>query len=122
MRRIFTFFLALTVGAGTLFAESGTCGDNLTWDLTNGVLTISGTGSMTNWTGDPHAPWYADRTSVQSVVINEGVTSIGDAAFFNCTALSTVTVPQSVTRVGDNVFVGCSALTAINVASGNAKY
>ena len=122
MKKLFTFLLALMAGAGTLFAASGMCGDNLTWDLTDGVLTISGTGSMANWTGNPHAPWYADRTSIQSVVINEGVTSIGDAAFFNCTALSTVTVPQSVTRVGDNVFVGCSALTAINVASGNAKY
>lgn len=122
MKKLFAFLFALMAGTGILFAASGTCGDNLTWDLTNGVLTISGTGSMTNWTGNPHAPWYADRTSIQSVVINEGVASIGDAAFFNCTALSTVTVPQSITRVGDNVFVGCSALTAINVASGNAKY
>ena len=46
MKKIFTFILALIAGAGMLYAESGKCGDNLKWDLTNGVLTISGTGDM----------------------------------------------------------------------------
>ena len=49
MRNFFTLFLALAASVGTMFAESCTCGENLTWDLTDGALTISGTGDMTNF-------------------------------------------------------------------------
>ena len=52
MKKIFTFLLALIVGVGTVFAESGTCGDNLTWELDGGVLTIFGTGNMSNYKSD----------------------------------------------------------------------
>ena len=62
-KKLFTFFLALTASVGTLFAESGTCGDNLTWDLTDGVLTISGTCAMTNYSWQS-APWYEYKSSI----------------------------------------------------------
>ena len=55
--KLFTFFLALVASIGTMFAESGTCGDNLTWNLTEGVLTISGTGAMTDYDNSSFAPW-----------------------------------------------------------------
>ena len=61
--KLLTLFLALAASVGTLFAQSGTCGDNLTWNLSDGTLTITGTGAMTNYTysssGKPNTPWYS---------------------------------------------------------------
>ena len=67
-KKLFNFFFALVASIGTLFAESGTCGDNLTWNLTNGVLTISGTGTMSDFTLGG-APWYSSRSSIINVII-----------------------------------------------------
>lgn len=69
--------------------DSGTCGENLTWTLDDsGTLTISGTGAMTNYSS--FGPWYNNRLSINSVVIEDGVTSIGNYAFYNCSALTDV--------------------------------
>ncbi len=112
---------------GPVIVDSGTCGgdtyNNLTWTLsTAGVLTISGTGAMANWESTLDIPWYKHRESILSAVIEEGVTSIGDAAFFNCKNLPTITIPQNITHIGDNVFVGCNGLTSIVVDQNNKNY
>ncbi|MBQ6499508.1 MAG: leucine-rich repeat domain-containing protein, partial [Ruminococcus sp.] len=93
-------------------ASSGTTGD-CTWTLDdNGVLTISGNGAMGD--DEPH-PW---GTNISKVIIEEGVTSIGDYAFFNCTGLTSVTIPDSVTRISECAFADCTGLT--NVTIGNS--
>ena len=82
--------------------ESDDCGNNVTWKLTaipnNYILTISGTGDM-----DGH-PWETYKSDITTVVIGDGVTSIGDFAFEGCTSLTTVSIPASVTSVGSNAF------------------
>ena len=120
MRKLFTLFLAMMACLGSLFAESGTCGENLTWDLTNGVLTISGTGLMTNYSdlSSNRAPWYSSRSSITSVIISDGVTSIGDYTFNTCTGLTSVTIPNSVTSIGDYAFYRCSGLTSVTIPNG----
>ncbi len=62
-------------------AVTGTCGDNLTWSLENGTLTISGTGAMTDYTSTDHAPWYDYGADIQELSIGAGVTKIGAYAF-----------------------------------------
>ena len=114
-KKLLTFLLAITASAGTLFAESGTCGDNLTWDLTDGVLTISGTGPMTDYTYDTYAPWYNYKSSITSVFIGDGLTSIGDYAFSDCSNMASITIPNSVTSIGDCAFQGCSGLTSVAI-------
>ena len=91
---------------------SGTCGENLTWQLEeNGTLTISGTGEMDGWAlGE--TPWFDYTDSITSVVIEEGVTSIGVSAFWGC-SLATVIIPGSVTVVDYFSFASCDNLTAI---------
>ena len=118
MRKIFTFFLALIVGAGTLFAEtkaSGTCGEHLTWDLTGEVLTISGTGDMAEWDETENIPWYSNRLSVKSVIIGNGVTSISERAFRPCTYLASVTIPNTVKTIGGWAFYNCIKLTSVTI-------
>ena len=118
-QKLFIFLLAVLTGTGTLFAASGTCGDNLTWDLTNGTLTISGTGAMTNYSDSEsnRAPWYSSRSSITSVVINAGVTSIGNSAFYGCSSLTSVEIPNSVTSIGGNAFSDCSRLTSVTIGN-----
>ena len=95
--------------------DSGSCGDNVTWSLSDdGTLTISGTGAMQDYNYyNNYAPWYSVRSQVKSVVIERGVTSIGDSAFYFCEALTSVTIPNSVTTIGWVAFSGCSSLTNV---------
>ncbi len=89
---------------------SGTCGENLTWKfIAGGELIIEGTGEMTS------APWSVYKDFIDEITIREGVTSIVDGAFQNCSALTSVEIPNSVTSIGDNVFSGCSNLTSIKL-------
>ena len=96
------------------FAEnySGTCGDNLTWslDTETGVLTISGSGDMDDY-NSYSAPWDLQDNYITSVIIENGVTSIGYNAFKDCINLTSVTIPDSVTSIDDYAFSGCSSLT-----------
>ena len=93
---------------------SGTCGDNLTWLLNTETrkLTISGTGAMKDYFA---APWYYYRSSITSVKIEDGVTSIGNYAFNNCSSLTSITIPEGVTSIGSYAFDGCSGLTSITI-------
>lgn len=121
MKKIFSFILALVVSVGTIFAESGTCGaegDNLTWDLTGGVLTVSGTGAMADYESASPAPWDTYKASINSVVINDGVTTIGKRAFYNIDAMTSVAIANSVTTIGQSAFYGCDGLTSFEVPKG----
>ena len=91
------------------------CGENCSWslDTQTGVLTISGEGAMTNYDWRS-APWYSKRSSIDSVQISEGITSIGQCAFDGIANLSSVSIPSSVTSIGNYAFVG-SHLTSIDI-------
>ena len=122
--------------------DSGTCGDNgsnVTWKLTeDGILTISGTGAMIDYGDDKSyrkTPWR--DYFIESVRIDEGVTSIGGWAFTNCVltsvmipdsvtsiacgafsecrSLASVTIPDSVTSIGGYAFRGCTGLTSVTI-------
>ena len=94
--------------------EWGFCGDDITYVLDNsGTLTISGTGWMTSYNSYSSAPWYSSRSSITSVVIEDGVATIGSYAFIYCNNLSSIIIPASVTSIGTNAFSGCYALTDI---------
>lgn len=160
-KRIFSLLLAvvMVVGlspAGTLLhglslrasaeSYSGECGTNVTWDLDTetGVLTISGTGNMHNYTAADYSsgkhtgnsPWFPYRTCINTVIIDNGVTIIGEfafawlenltsvsipntiakikyGAFYGCNSLTSCTIPDSVTSISSGVFIGCTSLISI---------
>ena len=91
--------------------------DNLTWKLdADGKLTISGTGAMKDYNSDDNpSPASQKKDSVKKVVIEDGVTSIGDSAFSYCSSLTNITIPDSVTSIGDSAFSGCWDLTSITI-------
>ena len=57
------------------------------------------------------------KTTLKSVTIRDGITSIGDSAFFGCTSLTSVTIPSSVTSIGDGAFYNCTSLTSVTIPS-----
>ena len=108
-----------TVSAAAADAPtSGTCGANLTWALdTTGTLTISGTGEMEEYEWRSDVPWYQSRDSIKTVVIENGVTTISQSAFYNYSGLTNVTIPESVTSIGEDAFYRCSSLTDVFITN-----
>ena len=86
--------------------DSGTCGENLTWELdSSGLLVVRGTGEMDDLDYSDN-PWDSNE-SIKKVKIEDGVTNIKDRAFQHCANLTDVSIPNSVTRIGANAFYGC---------------
>ena len=92
--------------------SSGSCGSNLTWELdSDGTLTISGTGEMDFY----NTPWESNRSEIKKVILKNGVTSIGDYAFRDCSNMTSVTIPKGVKSIGSRAFYNCSSLTSVTI-------
>ena len=113
---------SLTLMSDTVIS-SGKCGENLTWSLDdNGVLTISGTGSMWDLTlgaGDGvtthDCPWENDKDKITKVVFTENVTSVGNWAFYYCENLESVILSDNIDTLGDGCFMQCTALKNVKL-------
>ena len=102
MKKIFTLILFSMIAFNAIHAE-------ITWDLSNdGTLTISGT-DMLDYGSNIYkeSPWYSKRGKIKKVVIEHGVTNIGNEAFIDCRGLISVTIPNTVTSIGDGAFSDC---------------
>lgn len=103
----------------TLYAHwaSNKCGENLTWTLNaeQKTLTITGTGSMYDYDADGTSPWYGVEESIESVIIETGVTTIGYCAFYQCKKLESIDIPDTVGSIGGYAFSSCISLTSIKI-------
>ena len=100
-------------------ATSGKCGDNVTWVFSDdGTLTISGKGKMWDYGTSTHgdAPWA--YIGVKNVVVNDGVTTIGERAFAGLFYLESASIPKSVNNIGRQAFRG-SHLKSVTIAGSN---
>ncbi|HCC50933.1 MAG TPA: hypothetical protein DEQ30_01850 [Porphyromonadaceae bacterium] len=95
------------------YGQSGQIG-NISWNITDSVLTISGTGDMPNFNINQQ-PWYSYRYNIMRVVIENSVTNIGNYAFYNYLNISSIELPHSVTNIGDGAFYGCSGIIDIEM-------
>ncbi|MDO4619351.1 MAG: S-layer homology domain-containing protein [Lachnospiraceae bacterium] len=94
---------------------SGTCGTKVTWTLdAKGVLTIAGKGAMADYE-EWGAPWYDKQTKIKSVIIKDGVTSVGRCAFLDCTNIEKAVIAGSVTTLEYGAFCGCLKLKKIEI-------
>ncbi len=100
---------------------SGSCGPNLSWNLSAGTLTISGSGDMNNYSENTLAPWYGFRKEILRLVLPSGITSIGKFAFYECSNITAVSIPSSVTSIGEYAFTYCSGMKMLSLGSG-VKY
>lgn len=95
--------------------SSGSCGTNVTYSYVESThtLTISGTGAMEDYGNVIDLPWYNDCSSIKSIVIGNGVTSIGKNAFNNCEFLESITIPANVKSISEYAFYSCQKLTTV---------
>ena len=99
---------------------SGKCGDNLTWRLdTTGVLWISGTGDMYDYTSSNTL--FYNNESIKKIVIKDGVTSIGFQAFAGCSNLKSVELGKNIERIGQHAFCDCIGITDITLPESVTK-
>ena len=101
--------ITYTAQFGAMSGNCGASGNNLTWSFNRctGVLTISGTGAMADWSADTDVPWYKYRESITSVVLPVGLTSIGAYAFYGC-AITKIDIPAAVRNFGKKAFFSSS--------------
>ena len=121
---------------------SGTCGEKLTWSINSDKkLTVSGSGTMSDWSYPEAAPWFkykptyievcagvasigdyafGNNPELKSVTIHEGVEAIGQDAFWNCTSLSNVTIPNSVSVIELRAFRNCSSLESVTLPTNSS--
>ncbi len=106
--------MAVAVTASAL-DETGQCGDNVYWDYNQetGELVISGEGEMWDYTGYNTAPF--SNQGVDSIIITDGVTSIGDYALCGCRWITSLTIPDSVTTIGDRAIFSCESLMCVTI-------
>lgn len=124
-------------------SAEGTTEKGINWSFNDGVLTISGSGEMDNFADVHKGDWRAKRFGVTKVVIEDGVTTIGDNAFaeftklttveikgnitkigkraFNKTVITSITLPDSVTEIGESAFYGCKQLASASLGNGVTK-
>ena len=106
------------------FAEDGNnkCGENLTWKLENGTLTISGSGAMADYDNADKQPWAGQRSNIKHLVVENGVTSIGNNAFRYCINLGSVDLSgaSSLSTIGDNAFHYCINLGSVDLSGASS--
>jgi hypothetical protein len=112
--RIFYGILLCAISLNTFAQTSGDAGVGITWTLNNGILTISGNGDIADYSlGNPA---WTNKPAITTLVINEGVTGIGNGTFLNC-KFTSVSIPRTVTKIGWAAFQECDRLTHIIIPS-----
>lgn len=132
-RRVWTGLILGLLAAcllwGTAVAASGGTpvrafpGTDITWELSGSTLTVKGTGAMPAFpqtapsadTDPEMAQWFKDRSAASTVVFSDGITSIGEYAFYNCAQLNGITFPVEISTVGAHAFEGCTRLGKVEL-------
>ena len=114
-RKLLAMMFALLAVQATVWAQtdSGYCGDpnvnegkDVTWVLVDSTVTISGTGAMADYSLKNRSPWFGSN-SIKRVIIEQGVTSVGDRCFYRCSSLTDVTIPNTVKSLASGSFYDC---------------
>lgn len=116
MKQTFFFLAMLFLPYKASAAYSGSCGENVNYDFNTSTmtLTISGTGKMTDYSLSVYVPWQSYSGAIESVVVENGVTSVGKNAFDMCDKIITVALGNTVSSIGNSAFNYCSSLTDIS--------
>lgn len=85
------------------------------WSLQDGTLVITAQGAMQDYDSAAQTPWFKDRAEIRKIVVQKGVTTIGDYAFYGCENVTSVTLPDTVTQIGKLAFYGCKNLSTLTV-------
>lgn len=109
--------LLLSIPTAVNAFNGGSCGVNVYWTFDDSTLYIKGSGNMDDFKNKNNIPWHEYEEKIINVNIEEGITSIGDLAFFECSSLKSVIMPEGVTRIGHHAFAQCNNLKIIMLPS-----
>ncbi|MCM1285360.1 MAG: InlB B-repeat-containing protein [Acetobacter sp.] len=127
MKRFISLILSIvmlsSITAGLDFSAyalstSGSCGESATYTIDGTVLTVSGTGEMTAYAKAADRPWSDFCNTITSVVVEEGITAIGDNCFQSFSALTDVSLPSTLKYIDTRAFTACSILESIVLPEG----
>lgn len=119
VRSFFALFLAvfLLSFSFSAFAEGKVLSDNITWKVSGSVLYLEGSGDMTlTYEYLTVIPWYEERNNIDTIVIEDGITSLGEGAFTAFRNLKNVEFPSSMTTIGSSAFLSCEGLETITLS------
>ena len=87
------------------------------WLSEDGTLTIYGTGNMKDWNAGNNSKWHnlTYISNIKKIIIEEGITKIGDWAFFYCESVTEIRIPESINSIGNRAFENCNSLTQITI-------
>lgn len=118
MALLLAALLLISSAPAAAAAEGGACGAYLTWSLEGGTLTIAGEGDMYDYSESSMPPWYELRSQIIRISLPDGMTHIGNIAFYDCKSLGSVTIPGSVQSIGKMAFSNCSDITMVSFQEG----
>ena len=98
-------------------AKSGTCGDDLQWELDGHTLTITGSGEM-----DAGSPWEFYKDTIHTVILDGDITTIGAEAFASCNNLKNVDFGDALVEIGVRAFYSCNELKMVRVPDTFRKF
>ncbi len=114
MKRLIVSITLLICFVTPLLSANGSAGKGVMWELKKGVLTISGNGPMKDFGKD--RPWIPEN--VEKLIVEEGVTRIGNNLCRDCKNLTQVTIPSSLISIGENAFMSCRSLSDFHIPFG----
>ncbi len=110
----------IAVMPGVTAAQSGNCGETATWTLNGNTLRISGEGAVADYI-DPNSMyasfpgWYDYREDIHTVIVDEGITVLGDYAFYDYKNLETISLPEGLVEIGNYTFANCIGLKEVKL-------
>lgn len=99
----------ITNTAHTLYSLGASI-SNIEWHYNSGILTISGTGKMEDYDSSNRPEWEQYKDEITSIKVTNGVTSIGELAFYGYSNLESIELPASLTSIGRISFAECTLL------------
>lgn len=111
----FAGILAVSDGSSAL---GGSCGEDAEWTFDDGLLRITGSGAIYGYDDPDDQPWMSVRGDITAIEIGEGITGIGNMAFYGCGQAQTVSLPGSLTSIDDEAFGNCTNLSALSLPAG----
>ena len=100
---------------------TGFCGEtvNYSYDKGSQTLSISGNGAIYDYdNGSNKAPWHSYADEIQKIEIESGITSVGNFAFYKCSAITSLSIPATVGTIGSSAFEDCTNLKSLTINEG----
>ena len=114
-KKIYSLLALLCLTVSSAWAQGPWTSGDCTVTLSGGEMTVSGSGAMHNYSGAGQVPWNSNKSVITSVVIGDGVTSIGSFAFSGCSNLSTISFGSGLTTIFSYAFQNCTNLTEVTL-------